>query len=128
MTKFGKVSPENNTGKSLTQPVKTRSPMEAHQMLIMGQPIDVMSAYYDEAGLITADFWMQDKVSKLHILAELKATTALLESEIISGEEALKINHKQQQDEQIEADRQKISNSKSPEGNNQKQDSPGAIS
>lgn len=70
--RLGKATPEKNRNPSLTLPVKTRDVMEAYQMLLQGQAIDVMAGYYDEQELLDKDFWMMDKVAKLHHLSDLR--------------------------------------------------------
>lgn len=70
--KIGKANAEKNNGPKLTIPVKTRTPLEAFQMLRAGQPIDQVAGYYDEEGILEEDFWLMDKLAKLHKLAEYK--------------------------------------------------------
>lgn len=70
--RLGKATAEKNRNPSLTLPVKTRDVMEAYQMLLQGQAIDVMAGYYDEQELLDKDFWMMDKVAKLHHLSDLR--------------------------------------------------------
>lgn len=97
--KFGTVTPERSRKPSLTINVRTRSPIEAFQMLRQGHPIDTMAAYYDEKGLVDQDFWMLDKTAKLHKLAELRTLEATLQSSITEQEEQIQFNiEKQKQD------------------------------
>jgi len=70
--KRGKASPEKNGRPSITIHVKTRSPHEAFNLLRQGHPIDLTAGYYDQDGTIPEDFWMMDKTSKLHFLADLR--------------------------------------------------------
>jgi len=100
--KFGKVTPERNTNPSITINVKTRSPMEAYQMLRQGHPIDQMAGYFDEQGLIPQDFWMLDKTAKLHKLAELRVVTQNLENRVHQYQEEIK-----QQQQKYETEKQK---------------------
>jgi len=88
--KFGKVSPEKNSHPSMTINVRTRTPLEAHQMLVQGHPIDVMAGYYNDKGALTDDFWMLDKTAKLHRLVELRALEKGLRESIAA--QAARIN------------------------------------
>lgn len=89
----GIATPEKNLRPSLTIPVKTRSPLEAFNLLRQGQPIDKMGAYYDDKGLLEKDFWMMDKVAKLHHLSEIKS----LEADLQRNAEMIQSEIKQQQ-------------------------------
>jgi len=68
----GIATPEKNSGLKLTIPCRTRTPLEAFQMLRQGQPIDIMAGYYEREGMIEKDFYMMDKLEKFHKIAELK--------------------------------------------------------
>jgi len=68
----GIATPEKNSGLKLTIPCRTRTPIEAFQMLRQGQPIDIMAGYYEREGMIEKDFYMMDKLEKFHKIAELK--------------------------------------------------------
>lgn len=61
----------NNKG-SLTIPVRTRTPLEAFQMLRAGQPVDQALAYYIDQNEADKDLFMMDKVEKLHAIAEYR--------------------------------------------------------
>jgi len=69
----GTAKPEKNSGKKLTLPVKTRTPLEAYQMLVAGQPIDQIGEMYHVQGKVDKDFFMMDKLEKLHKIKELRA-------------------------------------------------------
>jgi len=81
----GIASPEKNSGIKLALPVRTRTPLEAFQMLRQGQPIDIMAGYYEKEGMIEKDFYMMDKIEKLHKIAELK------QRELVAKQDALAI-------------------------------------
>jgi len=68
----GIATPEKNLAKSLTIPVKTRTPIEAFRMLQAGQPVDVMLAYYQDQNGADQDLFMMDKVEKLHAIRRFK--------------------------------------------------------
>lgn len=61
-------TPERNNGPKLTIPVKTRSPLEAITMLRKGDNIDQMVGYYTDHGIDTTDFFLKDRIQKLHML------------------------------------------------------------
>jgi len=82
MLRTGKVTPERNYGKKLTMVMSTRTPLQAFQMLRMGHPIDQMAGYYDEQGILEPDFYMMDKVQKLHALAKYKEMVATAQTDI----------------------------------------------
>lgn len=65
-------TPEKNTGKSLTIPVRTMNPLEAYNMLNMGHPIDQAVGYYEEMGIVNPDFYMMDRIGKLKQLQHYK--------------------------------------------------------
>lgn len=112
--KTGTAAAEKNTGRKLTIPVKTRSPIEAFQMLRQGQPIDTMAAYYDDQ--VGDDFWMMDKTAKLHKLAELKEREGYFRQSIIDQQAAIeKINQIA-----IQNAKESQQNNQTTEGNNQK--------
>jgi len=91
--KKGIASAERNTKPSITMVIKTRTPLEAFQMLRMGQPIDTMAAYYDDKELLDKDFWMMDKTEKLHHLADLKKLESDLDRNITFYQDEIKTNH-----------------------------------
>lgn len=68
----GIATPETNLKKSLTIPVKTRSPLEAFQMLRAGQPVDQALAYYVDQNGEDKDLFLMDKVEKLHAISRFK--------------------------------------------------------
>jgi len=78
----GIASSEKNSGIKLTIPCRTRTPLEAFQMLRQGQPIDIMAGYYEREGMIEKDFYMMDKLEKFHKIAELKQREAVAKQEI----------------------------------------------
>jgi len=82
MLRTGKVTPERNKGQKLTMVCSTRTPLQAFQMLRMGHPIDQMAGYYDEQGILEPDFYMMDKVQKLHALAKYKEMAATAKTDI----------------------------------------------
>lgn len=78
----GTAKPEKNTKPSITLLSRTRTPLEAFQMLRQGQTVDIMAGYYDTQQLLSKDFWMMDKTAKLHHLAELKTLEHELKKDI----------------------------------------------
>jgi len=66
------ATPEVNLHKSLTIPVKTRTPIEAFIMLRAGQPVDKMLAYYTDQNGADKDLFLMDKVEKLHAIRKYK--------------------------------------------------------
>jgi len=97
--KFPTAKPEFNSGKKLTQVIKTREPLEALQMLRAGQPIDIMLGYYVERGEASKDVYMMDRLEKLHMLEELKENQRQIEEEFKDKIQSLK----QQKNEQTKA-------------------------
>jgi len=95
--KTGIASPEKNNGQKLTIPVKTRSPLEAFKMLRAGQPVDQLGNYYHDQGLVGKDFFLLDKVEKLHKIAELKEREADLKADYDSQLAVYNEQIKQQQ-------------------------------
>jgi len=91
----GIATPEKNNGPKLTIPVRTRTPLEAFQMLRQGQPIDIMAGYYEREGMIEKDFFMMDKLEKHHKIAELK------QREYVAKQEALAIQQEYNDQQQI---------------------------
>lgn len=65
--------PEINLHKSLTIPVKTRTPLEAFKLLRAGQPVDQALAYYTDQNGADKDLFLMDKVEKLHAIRKFKA-------------------------------------------------------
>jgi len=131
--KYGIAKAEKNGNPSITMNVRTRTPLEAFQMLRQGQPIDVMAAYYEEQDQLTPDFWMLDKTAKLHALAYLKADNAQRELDIKSQIAEIEANHKQQQDdikaaEQAAGQKAAGQNNQVAQGNNQGATTAGAVS
>lgn len=78
----GIATPEKNSGIKLAIPCRTRSPLEAFQMLRQGQPIDIMGGYYEKEGMIEKDFFLMDKLEKFHKIAELKMRETIAKQEI----------------------------------------------
>jgi len=74
--KKGTAHAEVNRQPKLTIPVKTRTPLEAFQMLRAGQPLDQIGQVYHDRGEVGKDFFMMDKLEKLHKVAELRAQSA----------------------------------------------------
>jgi len=72
----GLATPERNLGRSLTIPVKTRTPIEAFRMLQAGQPVDQALAYYVDQNGEEKDLFMMDRIEKLHAIAKFKAQAA----------------------------------------------------
>lgn len=105
--KTGIATAESNGQPKLTIPVKTRSPLEAFQMLRAGQAIDVIGQAYHDQGYVGKDFFMMDKLEKLHKVAELREEIRQSKD----GINYLTNQIKQQQDEQSQE-------SKQPEGGN----------
>lgn len=68
----GTAKPEVNSGKKLTLPARTMSPVEAYKALRQGQAIDQIGQLYHVSGHIDKDFFMMDKTEKLHKLQELR--------------------------------------------------------
>jgi len=67
------ATPEVNLHKSLTIPVRTRTPIEAFKMLRAGQPVDQALAYYTDQNGADKDLFLMDKVEKLHAIRKYKA-------------------------------------------------------
>lgn len=82
MLRTVKAKAEKNSGPKLTIPVATRTPLQAFQMLRMGQPIDQVAGYYEEQGMLEPDFYMMDKIQKLHALASYKEKAASAKKDI----------------------------------------------
>jgi len=82
MLRKGIVTPERNRGQKLTMVMSTRTPLQAFQMLRMGHPIDQMAGYYEEQGVLEPDFYMMDKIGKLHALAKYKEMAATAKTDI----------------------------------------------
>jgi len=80
--KFGTTTPDRNSGLKLVIPVKTRTPLEALQMLRAGQPIDVAAGYYSESGILEKDFYMMDDIDKLHALAAYREQMAIAKTDM----------------------------------------------
>jgi len=78
----GTATPEVNNSPKLAMVVKTRSPLEAFNMLRMGHPIDQAAGYYSEQGILEDDFFMMDQVGKLHALAKYRELTMQHKSDI----------------------------------------------
>jgi len=113
--KYGEVRSHRTSSPSLTIPVKTRTPLEAFQMLRQGQPIDIMAGYYNED--IKDDFWMMDKTAKLHALAELKAGNIQREKDILFQQQEIEIANQIIQKNAEESQQ----NSQASQGNNSEQ-------
>lgn len=80
--KFPTAKPEKNSGKKLTQIIKTRTPLEALKMLRAGQPIDQMLGYYVDRGEAMPDVYRMDKLEKLHLLEELREQSRQAQEDI----------------------------------------------
>lgn len=80
--KFPAAKPEKNSGKKLTQIIKTRTPLEALKMLRAGQPIDQMLGYYVDRGEAMPDVYRMDKLEKLYLLEELREQSRQAQEEI----------------------------------------------
>lgn len=98
--KKGIAKSEANSGISLTIPVRTRTPLEAFELLRQGQPVDRVAGYYAEQGMDITNFFLLDKVEKLHKIAEFKQNEALLRAEIdsaiINHQNQIKVNEENQ--------------------------------
>jgi len=81
-TEKPKVTPEKNYSPKITIPVKTRTPLEAYQMLIAGQPIDNIGQMYHVQGKVDKDFFMLDKTEKLRKISELRQQADTNKSDI----------------------------------------------
>lgn len=68
----GTAKPEVNSGKKLTLPARTMSPVEAYKALRQGQAIDQIGQMYHVSGHVDKDFFLMDKTEKLHKLQELR--------------------------------------------------------
>jgi len=93
--KLGKVTPDRNSGLKLVIPVKTRTPLEALQMLRAGQPIDVAAGYYSESGILEKDFYMMDNIDKLHALAAYREQMAISKTDIETLQRSAQIEEEQ---------------------------------
>jgi len=102
MKKLPQPKPEANNKPSITLPSRTRTPIEAFQMLRLGHPVDVMAGYYDDQDLLDKDFWMMDKVAKLHHIADLRK----LEGDLKRNEQML---HQEIKDHQTQLQNEKES-------------------
>jgi len=98
--RFRQPQPEINRGPRLTIPVKTRTPLEAFQLLKQGNPVDVMGGYFQSEGYLGDDFFMLDKTAKLHKLAELRELEAACKADILAANAAIS-NHNQTINESI---------------------------
>lgn len=76
------ATPEKNSGVKLTIPSRTRSPLEAFQMLEVGQNVDLVAGYYEKEGYLDPDFYMLDHIGKLKELNKYKAMKAEKEAEL----------------------------------------------
>jgi len=78
----GTAKPEKNNGQKLTIPSRTRSPLEAFQMLEVGQNVDLVAGYYEKEGYLDPDFYMMDKIGKLKELNRYRELKAEHEKEL----------------------------------------------
>jgi len=125
--KYGEVTPHRTKSPSLTIPVRTRSPIEAFQMLRQGHPIDQLGSYYESKSMLPTEFWMMDYTAKLHALAYIRADNAQRRDDIEAQLHELETNQIKQQHDAEEAARK--ANSQIAQGNNQPvQSSQGAVS
>lgn len=76
----GIATPETRNNPKLTIVVKTRTPLEAFQMLRMGQPVDQQLGYYLEE-YEGKDLHLMDNIEKLHLLAHFKQLKATHQSD-----------------------------------------------
>lgn len=81
-TEQPKVTAEKNNSPKLTIPVKTRTPLEAYQMLLAGQPVDQIGQMYHVQDKVDKDFFMMDKTEKLRKIAELRAQSDTSKTDI----------------------------------------------
>jgi len=82
MLRKGVATPERNHSPKLTMVMSTRTPLQAFQMLRMGHPIDQIAGYYDQLGILEPDFYMMDKIQKLHALAAYRQQAADAKSDL----------------------------------------------
>jgi len=80
--KKGIARPEINNGKKLVAFVRTRSPLEAYQLLRAGQPIDQTIGWYQQQTNEVQDVSMMDTLAKLHYLSDLRDRVAIQRSDV----------------------------------------------
>lgn len=111
----GIAKPEKNKGEKLVLPVRTMNVLEAHQALSMGHQVDVMAGYYEKEGVLQPDFYMMDRIGKLHALAgyreKLKESRQKYESQVKEIDEE---ERKKQLDELVNQEIQKRSDNEKP--------------
>lgn len=73
--KKGVATPETRNNPKLTIVVKTRTPIEAFQMLRAGHPVDQALGFYTE-NYVGKDLHLMDNIEKLHLLAHFKELKA----------------------------------------------------
>lgn len=71
----GKATPETRENPKLTMVVKTRTPLEAFQLLRMGNPVDQALGFYAEQ-YKGKDLHLMDTIEKLHLLAHYREVVA----------------------------------------------------
>jgi len=98
--RFRSARPEINNGPHLTIPVKTRTPLEAFELLKQGNPVDVMGGYYQEEGYAGDDFFMLDKTAKLHKLAEFRQLEEQCKADILAANAVISNHNQSIKDEQ----------------------------
>lgn len=111
----GTATPEKNKGEKLVIPVRTMNVLEAYAALNMGHNIDIMAGYYEKEGVLQPDFFMMDRVNKLHALAgyreQLKEAKAKYESQ---EQELTRIREKEKLDALVNQEIQKRSDNEKP--------------
>jgi len=98
MRKHPKAKPEPNNGKKMTMVVKTRSPIEAFQMLRQGMPIDQAIGYYVKEGYLEKDVFLMDNPEKLRTLALMRELKANAKSDI---DQALRQHQAEQAEKEV---------------------------
>lgn len=74
--KKGIATPETRSNPKLTTWVKTRTPLEAFQMLRMGHPVDQQLGFYIDESYVGKDLHLMDNIEKLHLLARMRELKA----------------------------------------------------
>lgn len=106
--KYPEAKPEVNNGKSLTLPIKVRTPLEAYNMLAAGQPVDQVGMMYHMEGILEKDFFMMDKIEKLRKLSDLR-------EQKLNAQETIEFTIKQQQNESSTQSKQDGTSGQIPE-------------
>jgi len=96
--KKGVATPERNSGEKLVLVVRTRTPLEAYNMLKAGQPVDQAIGWYQQQteDVNPQDLFMMDTPQKLRYINELKERVAIQKSDVesITNEVKQSINNK----------------------------------